>query len=83
VGSKSTVWKYLVWVTALSASLAGPIALSVLCAYWLQQRFAVGGWVMPVAIFLGLGGAAVNLMKFFRFMQKESEKGREDKDGRF
>ena len=85
LGKKSTIWKYLVWVTALSASLIGPIALCVLGAVFLQQRFSLGGWIMPVGIFLGLGAAAVNLLKFFRFMQKEAEKrdqNQEDHHGR-
>ena len=85
MGKKSTIWKYLVWVTALSASLVGPVALCVLGAMFLQQRFSLGGWVMPLAIFLGLATAAANLLKFFRFMQKEAEKreqNQEDHHGR-
>ena len=85
MGKKPTIWRYLVWVSALSASLAGPIALCVLGGLYLQARFSLGGWVMPVAIFLGLGAAAANLLKFFRFMQSEAEKrdqNREDHHGR-
>ena len=40
---------------------------------------------MPLAIFLGLATAAANLLKFFRFMQKEAEKrdqNQEDHHGR-
>ncbi|MDR3767592.1 MAG: AtpZ/AtpI family protein [Butyricicoccus sp.] len=80
----SGVWKYLVWVTTLSASLVGPLVVCVLAALWLQDRFALGSWIMLVAIALGLATAASNLLKFFRFMQKESEHhNQEDHHGRF
>lgn len=81
MGQWAVLSKYLVWVTALSASLAGPVVLCVLGARYLQERFSVGGWLMPVAIVLGLGAAGANLLKFFRFVQKEAEKpSSEDKD---
>ena len=66
----STMAKYLIWVTALSASLIGPVVLCVLGAMYLQERYLLGGWLMPAAIVLGLGGGAANLLRFFRFMQK-------------
>ncbi|WP_122789304.1 AtpZ/AtpI family protein [Intestinibacillus sp. Marseille-P6563] len=80
----SGIWKYLVWVSALSASLVGPLVVSVLVALWLQDRFALGSWIMLVAIALGLAAAVWNLFKFFRFMQQESEhSNQEDRHGRF
>lgn len=78
------IWKYLVWVTALSASLIGPPVASVLVALWVQRSFGLGSWVMIVAIVLGLATSCSNLFKFFRFVQKESEhKDQEDRHGRF
>lgn len=78
------IWKYLVWVTALSASLIGPPVVSVLAAMWLRRSFGLGAWVMVAAIVLGLAAAGSNLLKFFRFVQKESEhKDQEDRHGRF
>ena len=85
MGKKPVIWKYLIWVTALSASLVGPIALCVLGAMFLQERFSLGGWVMSLAILLGLIAAGANLLKFFRFMQTESDKRghkQEDHHGR-
>ena len=80
----SGIWKYLVWVSALSASLVGPLVVSVLVALWLQVRFALGSWIMLVAIALGQAAADWNLFKFFRFMQQESEhSNQEDRHGRF
>lgn len=78
------IWKYLVWVTALSASLIGPPVVSVLAALWLRRTLALGAWVMVLAIALGLAAAGANLIKFFRFVQKESEHNdQEDRHGRF
>lgn len=77
----SVMAKYLIWVTTLSLSLVSPIVLSLLGARYLQARFSLGSWLMPAAIVLGLGAGAINLLKFFRFMQKEADSRiREDDD---
>lgn len=81
---KLSALKYLVWVSSLSASLITPIVICVLFAGWLQKRFLLGGWVMGVAIVLGLLTAVMNLVKFFRFVQQQAEKSsREEDHGRF
>lgn len=73
--------KYLVWVTSLSASLITPPVLCAFAAGWLQGRYGIGSWLMPAAILFGLGGSAVNLRNFFRYVQQEAEKHpREDDD---
>ena len=78
----SVMGKYLIWVTTLSFSLIGPVVFCLLGASYLQKRFLLGGWLMPTAIVLGLIGGAANVLRFFRFMQKEAEKDvREDNDG--
>lgn len=79
----SEVLKYLVWVTSLSASLIAPVVVSVFAGLWLRRHFALGAWVMIVALVLGLATAGANLARFFRFMQKESDRGsQQEKEGR-
>lgn len=79
---KTSVWKYLVYVTSLGASLTAPLVVCVLGAMWLRDKFSLGGWVMVPAILLGLATGGWNLIKFFRFTQREAER-KEDTHGRF
>lgn len=84
MGKKPNIWKYLLWVTQLGASLAAPLILCALVGRWLQLHFSLGGWVMAISIFLGLATALLNLFKFFKVIQKEADyKKQEDHHGRF
>lgn len=76
--------KYLVWVSALSASLVTPIVICVLAAQWLKRHFSLGSWVIIAAIAIGLAAAGLNLIKFFRFVQKQAnQNSKEEHHGRF
>lgn len=63
----------LTWMTQLGMSVAGPLVLCVLGALWLKNRLGLGGWVMVLGIFLGLGGAVSGLRMSFRDMQRAAE----------
>ncbi len=82
---KLSALKYLVWVSALSASIVTPIVICVLGAYYLKEHFSLGGWVMIVSIIVGLLSAGVNVMKFFRFVQSQADKNSDEEghNGRF
>lgn len=64
----------LALLTQLGLSLATPPLLCLYAADWLRNRFDLGLWVMVVALMLGLGGAAVNVWKFWKMMEKRTEK---------
>lgn len=59
--------KDLIWITELGLSVATPLALFVLVAVWLQNRFALGGWVIILGLFLGLYTAFSAARVFARF----------------
>lgn len=44
----------LVWLTQLGISVAVPLALCILGAVWLRNRFGLGAWVLILGIGLGL-----------------------------
>lgn len=54
-----------------------PVVLAIL-AHWLQSRFSLGGWVMLIAIVLGLLASASGAYRFYRRVCAESEKDQKD-----
>lgn len=73
------VWYYLSFVGQLGFALVTPVVLAAACAYWLAQRFGLGGWVVILGILFGLGGAAVSFLKVVRVMTGKPH-GQEDED---
>lgn len=56
----------LTWLTQLGFSIVSPLALCVLGAVWLRDRFGLGTWVILLGLFLGLGGAISAGISFAR-----------------
>jgi len=52
--------------TQLGFDLAVPPVLCIWLASWLQQRFALGKWVILVGIIVGLMGTAGGMMEFYQ-----------------
>lgn len=44
----------LIWLAQLGISVAVPLTVCIWGAAWLQNRFALGPWVMLIGIMLGL-----------------------------
>ncbi len=70
----------LVWLTQLGLSTAAPLAGFTLLAVWLQNRFALGPWVVLVGIGLGIYGAVDGLRTSMRTLEKLSKKTQKDED---
>ena len=69
----------IVWLTQLGISVAAPLAGFTLLALWLQQRYALGKWVVLVGLFLGLWSAISGFCTSLRTMRKLSD-GKKDKE---
>lgn len=69
--------KDLIWITQLGLSVATPLALFILCAVWLQNRFSLGGWVVILGLFLGLYSAFSSARTFAR-LYKDRKSKKED-----
>lgn len=64
----------LALLTQLGLSLASPPVVCLYAALWLQRRYALGGWIMVVALLLGIGGGVMSAYKFWTGMKKRWER---------
>jgi len=73
-----SVMKNLSLITQLGLSIAMPIVLPIFAASYLQKKFRLGDWVVPVAVIIGLYGAASSIYGFVKYALKEADKSRKD-----
>lgn len=66
--------KYLsliMWVTQFGFSLLFPLCLFLFVGYWLQNHFALGGWVMLLCGIVGFLTSVSTARSCFRSMMRE------------
>lgn len=68
----------LTWLTQLGLSVAVPIAGFVLLGVWLRQKLGLGGWVIVVAMVIGLICAVSGLRGSLRQMERIVKKNKKD-----
>ena len=74
--------KYLsliTWVTQLGFSMLFPICLFLMLAYWLQNRYGLGPWVMVVMGILGFMTSVSTAKSCIRSLIKAANAITEDK----
>ena len=64
----------LALLTQLGLSVAMPPILCLLVAGWLRNQFALGLWIMVVALILGIGGGVTSFWKLWKMIEKRQEK---------
>ena len=67
--------RLLAWVTQFGFSVAAPLAGCILLSVWLQEQFALGGWVTAVGVALGVLGAVGGLVSSVRRMDRQGGAG--------
>lgn len=67
----------LVWLTQLGMTVALPLAGFVLLGVWLNQRFALGTWVVIAGLVVGLCSAVTGLRSSLRLLEQLSS-GKKD-----
>lgn len=67
----------LVWLTQLGISVAVPLCVFVGGALWLQNRFAMGSWIVIVGIVLG---GSLAIYEFYRMMKLLDKVGNKKKE---
>ncbi len=70
--------KDLVWITQLGLSVAMPIAIFVLGALWLRDRYHMGAWILVLGIVLGLYSGFSAFRSFYKIME-QSHKPKDEK----
>lgn len=65
--------KLLAWLTQLGFSVASPLAVCILGAVWLRQRFHWGIWIVILGIVLGFGGALSGFLSALRTINRNSK----------
>lgn len=68
----------LVWLTQLGISVAVPLALCILGAVWLRNRFGLGAWVLILGIGLGLYLAVDGFRTSLKAMEQMSGSKKSD-----
>lgn len=69
----------LLWVTQFGFSALLPLCAFLFAALWLQERFALGGWIFLPALLLGLltsFRAARDCLKSLRKAAEEASGGK-------
>ena len=69
----------IIWLTQLGFNVAFPLAGFVLLAVWLQNRFALGGWVVwagvAVGVICAVDGLRTSLKAMARLAKDKPEEG--------
>ena len=63
----------LVWLTQLGISVAAPLGGFIWLGIWLNQRFALGIWVVIAGVLLGIVCAVDGLRVSLRAMERLSK----------
>ena len=66
----------IIWLTQLGYSVVAPLAIFILGALWLRNRFDLGNWVIWVGIVLGFYSAISGFRQSLKIIDRL---GRDDK----
>lgn len=58
-------------LTQFGLNIVTPIILCIMFALWLKNKFNMGGWVVIVAIILGVAAAVLNMITFIKTVNRE------------
>ena len=70
----------LVWVTQFGFSVLFPVCFFLMIAFWLQQKFALGIWIVAVLGVLGLLTSFSTAKSCLRSLLKEMDQASDRKD---
>ncbi len=76
---KNRLFRAAMWLTQLGLSIITPPVLLMLLGVWLQNRFALGNWVLIVAIVVGLLSSFCSALSFYRSFTRKNR--RPDENG--
>ena len=73
--SRKEIFEALSAVTGLGLSVMVSFLIWIGIAYWLQNKFSLGNYVMVIGVLLGIGSGS---MTFIKFCSRDLRKGNKD-----
>lgn len=61
-------WSLLIWLPQVGISVVFPLIGFFMGAVWLQERFALGNWILWIGIFFGLFTSAIGVRDTIKAM---------------
>ncbi|MGN0635558.1 MAG: AtpZ/AtpI family protein [Acutalibacteraceae bacterium] len=83
--NKAEILRGLSMLTQLGMSIALPPILCIFFGLWLQRKFSLGDWLIPVCLIVGLisGGCSfASFLRTARYKAKKEEQNRETRQDR-
>jgi hypothetical protein len=80
LGATMKYLSLLVWVTQFGFSVLFPVCFFLMIAFWLQQKFALGIWIVAVLGVLGLLTSFSTAKSCLRSLLKEMDRASDRKD---
>ena len=80
LGATMKYLSLLVWVTQFGFSVLFPVCFFLMVAFWLQQKFALGIWIVAVLGVLGLLTSFSTAKSCLRSLLKEMDRASDRKD---
>ena len=77
---KTEILQGLSSITQLGLSVAVPPILCIFLALWLQKKFSVGDWIVPVCLAVGLISGICSFASFIRTARYKAEKKEAPRD---
>lgn len=66
--------KSLALLSQIGLSVATPLVLCTYGAYWLRNRFGLGGWIVVVGLVLGLLGAVGGIWRSYQMILRSGSR---------
>lgn len=83
--NKAEILRGLSMLTQLGMSIAVPPILCIFFGLWLQRKFSLGDWLIPVCLVVGLissGCSFASFLRTARYKVKKEEQNRETRQDR-
>ena len=67
--------KAAAWITQFGLNMITPMVIFIILALWLRRKFALGDWVMLLAIGLGVCSMAGSMYSFIKTVRNGGGSG--------
>lgn len=79
---RAEILRGLSMLTQLGLSIAVPPVLCIFAGLWLQRKFSVGDWLIPVCLAVGLISSGCSFSSFLRTARYKAKKEEQERENR-